>query len=748
MNFNDASKVRLVIDAMMDANRPRAENRALIDWLFNGNPPFDEQERIANNAEVNVNFLDATRIAHEARSQWNNAMLKPGNYFTMKPEMGPPHKKIEWGNRATLRINRKLKRSLEYIESWRARGAQVTLHGIGPVKWPNPWTWCPENINIEDLKVPSRTLVSLKNLNHFAIYTQFTASELFRMTHGDHVDKGWNMDLVNKELKKIAEKDEQETSTFTEPEKLVAQFQNNLGFYDSDAVPTIKAWDFFFRNEKSQDGAWHRRIVLTSNPDSSTKDDFLFSPKRIYARNLSEILNIQFADGSCTAPFRYHSIRSLGHLLYATAHLQNRALCRGYETFFENSHMYFRVSNPTDQDRLQKVELQNYGIIPEGLGIVPQTERHQINVQLFNEIISMGKQRMAENAQTFNQDIDTGTQKEMTAHEATMRMTNATSLTSAMFGLAYVYAGFEYNEIVRRFFIKDSPDKDVREFQKECVKDGIPPELFHVEHWTIEPEKVLGAGNKVIEQQQVMKLMQVRNLHDPDAQRVILHLYDEAMTDDPELAEMLTPLNKKPASPAVNLAQNDAATLMAGMPVELRQGINHIDYVESLLKSMQAKIQKIEGTGGMATKDEIIGLGNMAQSIQQHIQIIGQDPNEKQRVKQYGDMLGKFMNLVKAYEQRLQEQEQKEGAAMSAKDRALLQSAAIKSKMDEAKAGQKMRHKDVAFVKDQQRKDLGARADAAARLGKAKVDAVAKDITTSAEVARSRHKSFNEKNGE
>jgi hypothetical protein len=58
------------------------------------------------------------------------------------------------------------------------------------------------------------------------------------------------------------------------------------------------------------------------------------------------------------------------------------------------------------------------------------------------------------------------------------------------------------------------------------------------------------------------------------------------------------------------------------LPVAVKQGINHIDYVETLLASMQLVVQDIEQMGGMATREQVIGLKNMAQHIEEHIAII------------------------------------------------------------------------------------------------------------------------------
>lgn len=91
------------------------------------------------------------------------------------------------------------------------------------------------------------------------------------------------------------------------------------------------------------------------------------------------------------------------------------------------------------------------------------------------------------------------------------------------------------------------------------------------------------------------------------------------------------------------------------MQVGIKTGMNHIEYVDTLMGEMGLIIQRIESRGGMASPNEVLGLQNMAQHIAQHIAIIAMDKNEKQRVKMYGDALGKMMNMVKAYQQRIQQ---------------------------------------------------------------------------------------------
>ena len=88
-----------------------------------------------------------------------------------------------------------------------------------------------------------------------------------------------------------------------------------------------------------------------------------------------------------------------------------------------------------------------------------------------------------------------------------------TSLTGAALTQAYHYQVFEYREIFRRFCRKNSIDPDVREFQARCLKQGVPQNMLVPEAWEIEPERVMGAGNKTLEMviaEQLMALLNMR----------------------------------------------------------------------------------------------------------------------------------------------------------------------------------------------------------------------------------------------
>lgn len=734
MNFSDPEKISTVINRMKEADLTRAQNRANIQRLFNGEKPYTDQQAIENSIQTNVNFLEGTRIMHDARSQWNNAFLKK-NFFTVSLTKGDPLKRQTYGNQIGANINRIMKNSAEYMETFQAVGANIFLHGPGPSMWEKSDKWCPKAIGIEDLKLPSNTLKSFSNLSHFAIWKEFSYGELYKLTHGNKVDPRWNMEAVNAALSEIKNQNTEfnNIDIANNPEAFAEKMKANLGYYDSDAVPTIKAWEFYFHDDEND--WWNKRIILDCATKVDTQKEFLYQ-KDNYAKKHSEIIHVQFADGANKAPFYYYSIRSLGWLLYDVCRLQNRLRSKFNDQVFGDMLWLFYVGSPEDRDRLQKIDLYHMGVMPDGARFVPAAERFQPRADLIQMAMSQNRQNMSENSSSFTQDVNDGTQKEMTATETMARVNSASSMVSAMLNLAYGYEKFRYNEICRRFCIKNSDDPEVKKFQEKCKRDGIPDELMDVEFWEIEPEKTLGAGNKMLQIAQSDKLMAARAAYDPDAQREILHIFTEVNTDDPQLANRLVPLKKPEINDAIMEAQWASGALMQGLPVAIKQGINHIDYVEALLVAMQSVIGRIEESGGMATAQEILGLQNVANHLQQHMQIIAQDESQQQRVKQYGDSLGKMMNMVKAYGQRLQEQMQKQAEASQVDPAAMAKVQAEQAKlgMEQAAHAQDMIQRQQEFEADQKRKNAEFLQRLQQESAKTQVDILLKQEETAAKV--------------
>ena len=612
MNFSTASYVDQIVQEMRHADYPRAINRALIDRLFNGFPPWTNEEAESARINTNVNFLDGPKLAADARRSNYNAFIKPANNFTLTLNAGPARMRGAWSAIATKEINKIMKESITYFEVIRSQVAATVLHGMGPVHWPNKTHWKPRATGIEDLLIPSNTLLSMENLSHFAIWRQYNCAELSDMIERENVDPGWNLPLARSAVKWCAAQPAGQNTDWDSlsPEKLVEQIKQDGVYYSSDVVPTVNCWDFYFYSTEGKKHGWRRRMILDTPPkgEIGTKkmslqklgydaQEWLYDGgKRIYANELKEILHFQFGDLSPKAPFKYHSVRSLGWLIYAVCNLQNRLRCKVNDATFENLLNYFRVSSADEAERLTKIDLHNYGIVPEGVDFVNQNDRWQINHQLVLGTMADNRQQMNEAASQFREGRDTGTaQKEKTATEIMAEVNAANALVGTMLALAYTYQKGQYSEIVRRFMRPNSDDPDVRKFRQRVLKQGIPVKVLDIDFWDVAPEQVL--GNKTLQIAMAEKLMAVRPLLDPDAQRDALRMYVQANSDDPNLATRWIPTKPILVTESTHDAQLMIGPLMEGVEMEPVKGQDPVQIVLGLMKAFGNRAPHAGRTG-------------------------------------------------------------------------------------------------------------------------------------------------------
>lgn len=710
--------------------------------MFNGAPPYSAEEVTKNGIAVNVNYLEATRLGHDARSQYFGAFLKPDNYFKSTTDMGAASKRASYGTIVTNAIQKQMKRSLPYFETMRSKFASLVLHGISPCSWDNPDTWCPDMIGVGDVLLPARTYLTLKNLPFLVFCRSYTVPEMARLTRGPNVDPAWNLPLVQSLMKWIDKETRALMGTaypeIWSMEKLQERIKGDGGFYTADNVPTINTFDVYCWDDSEDTTGWERRIILDTftspvsggaqiEEDSKMKDfkgKFLYNPgRRKFASALNEVSSFQFADLSAFSPFQYHSVRSLGFLLYAVCHIQNRLRCKFTEAIFENMMMLLRCKSLEDAERALKVNLVNRGFIDESFSFVTQAERHQINTGLVQLGLEENSRLINENAQSYRaQQLDDGNTRKTKA-QVMAELNATTALVQAGLMQAYQYQAGEYAEIFRRFMRPNSRDPQVREARKDILRQRVPEKVMVPEAWTHEPVKVMGAGNKALELEIAQQLLGARQLFDPDAQRMILRDWTLAITDDPARSVSYVPDEANKVTDSVHDAQLAAGSMLAGIMMGLKQGVNHAEYATTLVQIMAQQVQRITQRGGVATPDELLGLQNLAgqtiagqplpgNGVTAHVQVLAQDQEAAQQVKQIMDPLGKLMNEVKAFAQRLQEQQQNAqqngNGQMDPKDAAKIQAiqvtAQVKAKNQSEAQAQRAAQRQLQFQREQEQK--------------------------------------------
>lgn len=717
-NFKTPQKVSECIRASDEVEIWRENNRVKITNMANGFPTVPEEKAKRIGLRVNCNFGELSVIFQHAKRQYSNAFQARGKFFKVQIPTAPVEEKLDWETFITQHLNRVMKKSRKYYEQGRSVWGAVVPYGLGPSLWEDKESWCPSFVGLEDLRIPTDTQVSFENLCWFAVRKMYTPGELAKKVFGPNGGKNWDKPTIKKILNKYQNEQYEQTSLnwIDSPEKMWELIKQNFGFYISDAVPTIPLWHFFYLDDSDPKKMnWKLLVIPTAEIRGvfTDYDQFLYKSDKPFAKEISEILHLQVGDLNTKPPYLVNAVRSLGNILMEPCFWTNLLRCRLLQHTFESFNIWLRVQDPAGSQRAQKIELFNQAIVPDGVSIVPQEQRHQVDASLISGVMGELKQLQQEASVSYTQDTEsgaTGTQDE-TATAVMARVTSVNAMMSGLLNTAFRYETFKYQEICRRFCLSKTSDPDARAFQEACRKRGIPRIYLNSDLWDVEPEIPMGSGNPTMEMAQAQQLLAMRPMFGPTAQQEILHEATIAITGDSRKADRWTPLDGKTGmSSGQEWAAAIFGTLMHGVPVKQKEGIPLIDAIETLLGLMAGVIARIEAQTNLASPNELAGLQNVGQYIGGMVQQLAQNEAEGERVKQYSDSLGKLDNILKGFAQRLAEQEgEQTNGQLSPEAQAkivetgMVAEAKLKSKAESD--AQKMEHKQMAFQNEQARKN-------------------------------------------
>lgn len=758
------------------------QNRARINRLFNGDTPNTSEELREQNGKTNVNWLEGSNIATNSTNQLNNAFFGGERFFTVRLDRGPMQWRTQWGGSITKYINRELKRSRQYEASRESAHAQVVLHGPGPGVWRDRKCPIPDMIGVDDILIPAGTYTSMSNLDSLCIYRELTWAQLYDATQGENVDPGWNQPYIKAILANMYTKGLQpiyQGNRWMFPEKIQEDIKEGASLMMSGALPRALCWEYLYRDEDSE--KWNRRIMLDygnvsptdSNPrrqvnkeiegkDVDRNRDFLYK-KDGYADDWSNVIHWYIGNCSNVAPYRYHSVRSIGYLLYGVCMVQNKLRCRLTDHMMQQLLTWFRNVSDDDREKLGLIDLQNFGVFPDGVSMVTAQERHVADWQLIVMGLNQGRQLMAESSSSFVPDTQgESSNAPMTATEALIRQNQSITLTSAVLKQISKQSKAEYMEICRRFCIKDNPSKEAKRFRENIQREGVPLQMLDCEGWDIIPEQVVGGGSKAMELTVTQALLQeIAPAVGPEAQRIILRRRTLALTDNSMDALEIVPNAPEPPGDDVQYAQTAFSGLMMGVPWIVKEGINRPVYVATLMQLMQGIMQQVQGLIGQPAglgiaADRVAGLFNVANHVQQNIQLIGQDPREQDKAKvifkafeQLMQMLQQFAKQLQAMEEEQAQQQGGQGVSPEAQAKIIDMHATSQAKNQIAvmNAQTKNQHKDITFANENMRRnamtqadvhrgDIKTIADVHRTAALTHADVAAKDLTTAGDIIR------------
>lgn len=719
MNFSTPQRIQQTIRAGDTAEWERGCNRVKINNAANCMPPLDPALAKKLGIKINVNWGELMILLAHARRQYMTAFWNNLYFFKVSMPFAPSEFRSEWETFVTTQINKPLRESLPFFELHRSRWASVVCHGVGPQMWYDKYNWRAKYVAIEDLRIPTDTTLDFENLDWFGVRHAYTPWELISKAFDPSPLNYWDKRQVAQIMRNYKEINYDYAPNHydweTTPEKLAELVKQDGGYYASDAMPAIPLWHFYFRDdsEPMNKGYFMRIVPENATVRGGSDEKFLWAHNEAVAPDLSQILHCQFGDLCNKAPFNYHSIRSLGFALLEPTFYTNITRCRMLQHLHDNFNTWLRVNDPGDRGRAMLQEFGDFNVLRPGVSVVPQAERHQVEADLIEMNMGQLKQLQSEASSSYTQSTDTGTKREQTAFETGVKMQQVNALMGGLLTTAFIYETHFYKEVARRF-CQEQPkiggDKDIIKFQNLCRKAGIDKKYLDPDMWDIEPNTPLGFGNPTMALSAATQLISQAGSFDATAQQEIKHDWIIAVTGDPRKAARWAPLGgDRGITSSERDAQSIFGTLMQGIPVPVDEKFSAIEQIETMLPLLAGVIVRLEKNGNVADAHDAQGMQTVVQYIVQQIQRLAPDPQQKQRVKQYGDAVGKLVNQIKGLAQRGAEQAQQQNGGMDeatkAKVEATVAMAQAKLHGKALSDQQKLKLNSQKFIREQRRDD-------------------------------------------
>lgn len=736
---------RSIYDSITKADEGSAKNRALIDGMFNGNPPFRQSDLVemGQGERTNLDFGEAAALKEQALAGYYDLTSSVDVIARVKVDYGTDEQKAEWSQIVSEEFHRTLIEWPEFEFNHQRLSDQFVSHGVGVTYFEDGIDWRWRVAGLSEFRFPRGTRANEEEVEVAVCDREFQPNQLYKFIKDPEVAKnmGWNHLVVKRALMRACI--ENPTSPDAgDWEKLEAELKNNDLFYGGESkfkkIEVVHMWVKEFSGKVS-----HMIFLKTpleadaKNPDN--KEDFLFKWCNRFDRTNSCFTAFCYGVGNGSI----HSIRGLGYKIYPHIQLLNRLRCGMVDGALLSSAL---IVQPGDNGAraLEDLTLSYYGpyaLFPPGLKIiekaVPDYSRNVMPV-LNDLTMNMQNRTMGFQSRAVSPDGQA-----RTAYEVKAQLQQEAVLSASSINLFYHPWKRLLREVYRRLSARDySADlpggRQAVEFRRRCMARNVPAEAIH-RFSSVDPVRAIGFGSPGMRQTAIDETMTIFGALDEAGRINLLRDRIAARFGQEVVDRYLPPPNtalRPPIDDKIALLEN--SNLSTGSAIPVSAGENHFIHASRHLSAMDAIEQGV--SQGADPAKALVALQTMLPHLAQHIEALGSDQVRadqvalmRQRLQQLGasaqrlqdELQAQAENEAKAQQAEQQRAMEAEQARIAEMEKQLAESSAASPKLQ-----QELAERQAKLAMDIERHKV----DMATRQAKATQELMLKDAKTAAEV--------------
>jgi hypothetical protein len=659
----DSKSLHEIYKKLKDADDKSSRNRAEIQAMFDGVPPYNDADLVASGQayRCNVNFDEASTILESAAAGYIDLIHSVEHLLSLKTEFGDSKTRTEYNHVIADELTRAIRSWPQFHFNYQLLVQNFVAHGVGIAYWEDDIDWRWRVSMFGDFLIPRKTLACEDEIEIAVCVRSYQSHQLYTFIEDPEAatDMGWNVEEVRRALVK-ATNGSSSNSTFTDWEALQREFKNNdlfTGTAGASEIKVIHAW------VKEFDGTVSYYMTLENNEAEA----FLCVKKGLYRHVNSAFVFFPFGIGTNGY---YHSIRGLGYKIFPQIQLSNRLRCQMADGAMLSSTLLLQ---PSDEQALEDLNFTYYGpysvLAPGTVNVVeramPDVSRSAM--PFLNEMVSQMQYKTGvyEGAKSGIND-----NREKTKFETQAILSGQSRLSLAALNLFYEPWGRVLKEIVRRFvcgcYVDGEPgSREILEFKERCMMRGVPLEAISaIDIDSVRPVRAIGSGSEAQRLLATDELTQLMPGFDEYGRKAAIRDRVAARFGY-DLADRYTPPPDAEARPVIDVkvAMLENNEMRTGGQIEILPNENHLEHARVHLGALGEVAGGVE-QGAVPVEQVVDFMVNLFGHTTQHVEYVSQDvtiPEEGAMLRQQLQQFGEIVNNSVKHVQRLREGQQAGG---------------------------------------------------------------------------------------
>ena len=644
--LKDVKSATDLLSSLREADKTSSVNRARIQAMFDGTPPYDEAKlrETGQSFRVNLNFGEAESMLENAMSAYVDLVNSVQSLVIVETTHGDAKERHESGKILSEELSRMIRKWPDFNFTFLNLCHHFVTHGVGINYFQDETDWRWRSTGLGDVLIPRGTLASEGRIEVAVICREMLVTELYRFIEDESAAeaRGWNLEETRKAILKASTRMSTEYSDSWE--KLQTELKNN-DLYAGGKSAKVRVAHFFIQEF---DGSVSHVISL----EDGTNEEFLMKAPSKYG-SVSQVFTF-FPYGLGTNA-TYHGIRGLGYKIFPHIQVSNRLRSQVVDAAMLASGVMLQ---PEDENAMENLGFQSFGpfsLIPPGINI-QQRNVPNLSNSVMPVIGDLAQQMNNRAGQYSTQSVFSGS-ADKTRFEIAAHLEAASKLTVTSLNLFYEPWDRHLREVVRRCVLgvqSEEREPALEEFVIRVFQRGVPIEaILGIDVERTRANRAVGGGSQAKRTVSLQQLNELAGSFDEEGRHNLFRDQVASIVGHDQVDRYIAD-NKDMRQPeAAKLAELENFRLSEGSPVSVFINEEHVVHLDVHLPFIEQVFAAVE-QGSMLLEEATPKVMQVFEHSVEHLQNIQADPFLRGRVAAYNQRLQRLSELIVNGQKRLE----------------------------------------------------------------------------------------------